>query len=89
MSSSYQPSLDHDCEHGGGAVGGLLAVHQKASSSCCGEILAEGGTPEKGFSCSKCGKKCQRVLGAPTAHWTCPCGERREQVQALPAEIEG
>lgn len=70
----------HDCEDGGDAAGGAVAVHEKASSSCCGAVLAEGGTPETGFTCTVCGQPCELVLGPPTAHWTCVCGTRRSQV---------
>lgn len=70
----------HDCEGGGGVMPGLIPVQQKASSSCCGAKLAEGGTDEAGHTCTACGQATTRVLGPKTAHWTCTCGQRRSQV---------
>lgn len=78
--------VSHDCESGGGSVTDTAPVHQAASSSCCGAVLAEGGTPETGFTCSQCGEPCERVLGEPTAHWTCHCGTRRSQVITVPVD---
>jgi len=75
----------HDCEHGGGATG-VIPVQRKASSSCCGATLAEGGTDEAGHTCTGCGKPCTRVLGQPAAHWTCRCGQRRQQVITDPQD---
>jgi hypothetical protein len=78
--ASIQVNSDHDCEHGGGSVGGAIAVVQKASSSCCGAKLAEGGTDEAGHTCTGCGQATSKVMGDRIAHWTCPCGDRRQQV---------
>lgn len=78
--------VSHGCEGGGDAVGGTVPVHEAARSSCHGAILAEGGTPETGFSCTECGQPCDRVMGPPTAHWTCHCGTRRSQVITQPID---
>jgi hypothetical protein len=81
----------HDCEGGGDVPGGVVAVHEKASSSCCGAVLAEGGNDEAGYTCTGCGQPCEKVMGPPTAHWTCSCGTRRQQVvtQATDHPAEG
>lgn len=72
--------VSHGCAAGGGVAKGLVPVQEKASSACCGAVLAEGGTPEAGFTCTACGKATTRVLSDMTAHWTCKCGQRRQQV---------
>jgi hypothetical protein len=79
-------SVAHDCEGGGDAVGGVVPVHRKASSSCCGAVLAEGGSDEAGYACTGCSQPCEKVLGPRTAHWTCHCGTRRSQVIAEPVD---
>ncbi len=66
----------HHCEHGAKPVPGAIAVVTQALSSCCGAILAEGGTPEAGWTCTACGQGCERVMGEPAASWTCHCGEQ-------------
>lgn len=78
----------HDCEHGedAGPAGGVVPVHQAARSSCCGAVLAEGGTDEAGYTCTGCAKPCSKVMGDPTAHWTCLCGTRRSQVVTQPVD---
>lgn len=81
--------VTHDCEGGGDAVGGAVAVHQAARSACCGAILAEGGTDEKGYTCTQCGQPTTKVMGDPTAHWTCKCGTVRTQVITKPVDVEG
>lgn len=68
----------HDCD-AEGIMPGVIPVHQKASSACCGEVLAEGGTDEAGHACTGCQKTTTKVMGPPTAHWTCGCGQRRSQ----------
>jgi hypothetical protein len=78
MTITVDPS--HDCEDGGGFAPGLIPVHRKASSACCGAVLAEGGTDESGHTCTRCSQPTAKVLGEPTAHWTCTCGQRRQQV---------
>jgi hypothetical protein len=84
-----QIDVSHHCGDDAGPDSGVVAVHQAARSSCCGEVLAEGGTPETGFSCTGCGQPCERVLGDLTAHWTCLCGTRRSQVLTVPTDVEG
>lgn len=88
-------NISHGCASGGGTAyvrdgavlpGGLIPVQAKASSSCCGATLAEGGTDEKGHTCTACGKPATKVMGAKTAHWTCPCGQRRSQVITDPQD---
>lgn len=81
----------HDCADGdnAGPDGGVVPVHQEARSSCCAAVLAEGGTPETGFSCTACGRACERVLGPHTAHWTCKCGQRRKQVVTVAEDSQG
>lgn len=76
----------HDCESGGRPVEGLIPVHQAARSACCGAILAEGGTDEAGHACTGCGKPTTKVMGEPTAHWTCVCGQARSQVVTQPQD---
>lgn len=76
----------HDCEHGGGIMPGLIPVHRKAASACCGAVLAEGGTDEAGHTCTGCSQPADKVLGPPTAHWTCHCGQRRSQVVTEPVD---
>lgn len=76
----------HDCEGGGEVPGGMATVHERASSSCCGAVLAEGGSDEAGYACTGCGQPCAKVMGAPTAYWTCSCGAPRSQVIERPAE---
>jgi hypothetical protein len=65
---------------------GLIPVQRKASSSCCGEKLAEGGTDETGHTCTGCSQPTTRVLADPVAHWTCGCGQRRSQVVTTPTD---
>lgn len=65
---------------------GAIPVQQKASSSCCGAKLAEGGTDEAGHACTGCQKPTTKVMGPPTAHWTCGCGVRRSQVVTVPVD---
>ena len=84
--SKYLVNLDHGCKDGGGARPGAIAVQAKASSSCCGATLAEGGTDETGHTCTKCGKPATKVMGPKTAHWTCVCGQRRSQVVTEPQD---
>lgn len=74
--SGHEVDVSHGCASGGGTAG-VIPVHRSASSHCCAAVLAEGGTPETGFTCTGCGRPCSRVLGPPVAHWTCLCGERR------------
>lgn len=87
----------HDCEHGGvvahldpadGALkpGGRIPVQARASSSCCGAILAEGGTDEAGYTCTSCGQPCAKVMGPRTASWHCLCGQPRKQVVTEPQD---
>ena len=76
----------HDCETGGDAAPGAIPVQRKASSSCCGATLAEGGTDETGHTCTACGQPATKVMGPPTAHWTCVCGQRRSQVITDPQD---
>jgi hypothetical protein len=76
----------HGCPSGGGVAKGRVPVQKKASSACCGATLAEGGTPETGFTCTACGKSTTRVLSDPVAHWTCHCGQKRSQVITTPTE---
>jgi len=91
------PDITHDCEHGGivacldretGTLepGGMIAVQAKASSSCCGAKLAEGGTDEKGHTCTGCNKPAAKVMGPRTARWTCLCGQPRQQVITEPQD---
>lgn len=79
----------HDCEHGDdcGPDSGTLPAHQAATSSCCGAVLKEGGTPETGFTCTGCEQPCERVLGPLTAYWTGKCGTRRKQVITQPVDV--
>lgn len=70
----------HGCPSGGGVAKGLVPVQRKASSACCGAVLAEGGSEEAGHTCTGCGNATTRVLAEPVAHWTCHCGQRRSQV---------
>lgn len=79
-------STDHGCEGGGAAVGDLIPVHQAARSSCHGAVLAEGGNDETGYACTECSQACTKVMGPPTAHWTCHCGTRRSQVITEPID---
>jgi hypothetical protein len=85
--------VSHDCEHGenAGPTTGAVALHEKAGSSCCGAVLAAGGSDADGYTCTQCGQPCQKVMGALTAHWTCHCGTRRQQVvtQATDVPAEG
>lgn len=78
----------HDCEHGddAGPVGDAMGLHEAAASSCCGAILAEGGTDEAGYTCTGCSQPCTKVMGPKTAHWTCKCGTRRKQVITQPED---
>ena len=76
----------HDCEGGGEPVKGLIPVHQAARSACCGAVLAEGGTDEAGHTCTECSKPTTKVMGEPTAHWTCVCGQARQQVVTQPQD---
>ena len=87
----------HDCEHSGVVAklnrdtaklepGGRIHVHAKASSSCCSATLAEGGTDEKGYTCTACGKPCTKVMGPKTARWTCLCGQPRQQAVTEPED---
>lgn len=80
--------VSHDCEHGddAGPDSGVVAVHQAARSSCCGAVLAEGGTEETGWTCTGCSQPCDRVTGDPIAHWTCKCGTYRTQVITQPSD---
>jgi hypothetical protein len=80
------PDFTHDCDGGGGPAPGLIPVQRKAASSCCGAKLAEGGTPETGFTCSGCSEPAERVQGPATAHWTCTCGQPRHQVLTDPED---
>ncbi len=82
----YAVSLGHDCEHGGGITPGAIAVQRKASSSCCGATLAEGGTDAAGHTCTACAQPTSKVLGPKTAHWTCVCGQRRSQAVTEPQD---
>jgi hypothetical protein len=81
-------STDHDCDGGGEAVGGAIGVHQATRSACHGAILAEGGTDETGYTCTGCSQPTTKVMGPPTAHWTCHCGTRRSQVVTQPVDEE-
>ena len=56
----------HDCETGGDAAPGAIPVQRKASSSCCGATLAEGGTDENGHTCTACGQPATIQCDAPT-----------------------
>jgi hypothetical protein len=76
----------HDCGDGAAPTTGIVAIHTRASSSCCDAILAEGGTDETGYTCAQCAKPCSKVMGSPTAHWTCTCGTRRSQVITQPVD---
>jgi hypothetical protein len=78
--------VSHDCEQGGGVKPGAIAVQAKASSSCCGAALAEGGTDEAGHTCTSCGKAATKVMGPRTAHWTCTCGQPRSQAVTEPQD---
>jgi NAD(P)H-dependent flavin oxidoreductase YrpB (nitropropane dioxygenase family) len=84
LMATSPPDLDHDCEHGGGAAPGLIPVQRKAASACCAAALTEGGTDAAGHTCTACGQPATRVLGPRTAHWTCLCGQRRQQVITEP-----
>lgn len=81
VSATHLVTYAHDCAPGIAelAIDGVTPVVQQATSDCCGAVLAEGGTVEAGFSCTACGKPCQRVLSARMAHWTCQCGVIRHQ----------
>jgi hypothetical protein len=81
--------VSHDCEHGenAGPATDLVPVHEKAESSCCGAVLAEGGTDETGYTCTQCSQPTAKVMGPPTAHWTCKCGTRRSQVITQPVDV--
>lgn len=83
--------VSHDCEHGEncGPDSGVVAVHEKAGSSCCGAVLAEGGNDAGGYTCTQCSQPCEKVMGPPTAHWTGRCGTRRSQVLTQPVDVEG
>lgn len=81
---SIDPS--HDCESGGSVVPGLIPVHQAARSACCGAILAEGGIDEAGHTCTGCSQPTTRVMGPPTARWTCDCGTVRSQIVTQPQD---
>jgi hypothetical protein len=70
----------HDCDSGGSVKPGVIPVHQAARSACCGAVLAEGGTDEAGHTCTGCSQPTTKVMGPPTAYWTCVCGQRRSQV---------
>lgn len=85
--ASIAIDVSHGCEGGGEPVDGLVPVHQAARSSCCGEVLAEGGTDEAGYHCTACSQPCQKVMGEPTAHWTCKCGTKRSQVITQPQDV--
>ena len=76
----------HDCETGGDAAPGAIPVQRKASSSCCGATLAEGGTDESGHTCTACQSPTSKVMGPKTAHWTCVCGQRRQQIITDPQD---
>jgi hypothetical protein len=39
--------------------------HRKASSGCCGSLLAPAAAPGA-FTCRGCGQPCDRVLSEPT-----------------------
>ena len=78
-------NTSHGCASGGGAAG-AIPVLQKASSSCCGAVLAEGGTEAAGYACTGCGQPASRVMSDPVAHWTCLCGQRRQQVITIPQD---
>jgi hypothetical protein len=70
-------------------AGGLVPVHQKASSACCGALLDAAPAPEgapPAYLCKACGQPTERVLGPRTAHWTCACGQRRQQVVTEPQD---
>lgn len=95
--TSYLIDTSHDCEHGGVVAyldrdtgtlkpGGVIPVQAKASSSCCGATLAQGGTDQTGHTCTACGKPTAKVMGPKTAHWTCTCGQRRNQVVTEPQD---
>lgn len=80
----------HDCEHGDDAGphgDAVIPVHTQARSGCCGAILAEGGTDAAGYACTGCSQPCSKVMGEPTAHWTCKCGTRRKQVVTQPEDV--
>jgi hypothetical protein len=85
-------SVAIDVRHGCGATRlqhikpGAIPVQRKASSSCCGAKLQEGGTDETGHTCTGCGEPTSKVLGPRTAHWTCGCGVRRSQVISDPVD---
>lgn len=77
----------HHCDDDAQVAGSTIGVHRAARSSCHGAILAEGGTPETGFTCTECNEPCEKVVGPRTAHWIChPCGTRRSQVIAEPVD---
>jgi len=78
--------VSHGCGDDAASAGGAVALHAKASSSCCSAILAEGGTDETGYTCTQCSKPCSKVMAPPVAYWTCVCGTRRSQVIAPPAD---
>lgn len=83
------PDFTHDCDSGGAPARGLIPVQRKASSACCGAKLAEGGTDEGGHTCTSCQQPAVKVMGQPTAHWTCICGQRRSQVITQPEDDNG
>lgn len=70
----------HGCPSGGKAARGLVPVQQKASSACCGAVLNVGGTDAAGYTCSACSKPTTKVMGDQIAHWTCDCGQKRQQL---------
>lgn len=83
------PDFTHDCDGGGEPAPGLIPVQRKASSSCCGAALAQGGTDESGHTCTACSQPAAKVVGPATAHWTCACGTRRSQVMTEPEDDNG
>jgi hypothetical protein len=85
--ASVAIDTSHDCEGGGRVAGDLVPVHQKASSACCGAVLAEGGTDEAGHTCTGCSQPTTKVMGPPTAYWTCGCGTVRSQVVTTPTDV--
>ena len=84
--ASIAIDVSHGCGPDAAPAPGVIPVQRKASSSCCGATLAEGGTDETGHTCTACRQPATKVLGEPTAHWTCKCGQRRSQVITTPTE---